>query len=145
MGVGEVGRVRELRRQGEMRAAVADERRRIARELHDVIAHNVSVMVVQATAAEDRFEQRPEHAREALRAISSTGRAALSDLRRMLAVVRPDVEDDPDGPQPGLERLDRLAASLRAAGLAVSVREEGAALRVRPASTCRRSGSCRRR
>ena len=92
---GEVGRRRELRRQGEMRGAVADERRRIARELHDVIAHNVSVMVVQATAAEDRFDHQPEQAREALRAISSSGRAALSDLRRMLAVVRPEARRIP--------------------------------------------------
>jgi signal transduction histidine kinase len=82
-----------------MRSAVAEERRRIARELHDVIAHNVSVMVVQATAAEDRLEDRPEQAREALQAISSTGRAALSDLRRMLAVVRPDGDESPDAPQ----------------------------------------------
>lgn len=127
---GDAGRVRQLRRQAEMRDAVRQERRRIARELHDVIAHNVSMMVVQATAAEDGFDKRPEQAREALGAISSAGRTALSELRRMLALVRPEADEDPDVRQSGLESLDQLAASLRAVGLAVSVREVGPNVRI---------------
>jgi signal transduction histidine kinase len=122
---GELGRLRQARRQAERRQAVVEERARIARELHDVVAHTVSVMVVQATAAEDGFDARPEQAREALRTIAASGRSALSELRLLLSLVRPDVEGDGRGPQPGLEDLDRLAASMRAIGLAVSVRGEG--------------------
>jgi signal transduction histidine kinase len=107
--------------------AVAEEQARIARELHDVIAHNVSVMVVQAAAANDVFDSRPERAREALHAIESTGRTALAELRRLLGAVRGDY-----APQPGLERLDELVAQVRAAGLEVAVSVEGSP-RVLPA------------
>src|ERR671935_1343827 len=69
------------------RRAAAEEQARIARELHDVLAHNVSVMVVQAAAANDVFDQQPERAREALRAIERTGRSALTELRRLLGRV----------------------------------------------------------
>jgi signal transduction histidine kinase len=122
---GEVGRRRHARREAEKRQAVVEERARIARELHDVVAHTVSMMVVQATAAEDGFDARPADAREALRTIAASGRAALSELRLLLHLVRPDLETDPRHPQPGLEQLDELAASMRAIGLAVSVRGEG--------------------
>ncbi len=105
-------------------ARVAEEQARIARELHDVIAHNVSVMVVQAAAANDVFDTRPEKAREALEAIESTGRSALAELRRLLGVVRGDGAEF--APQPGLDGLDELVAQVRSAGLAVAISVEGA-------------------
>jgi signal transduction histidine kinase len=122
---GELLRTTRVRRAGEARRAVAEERERIARELHDVLAHNVSVIVVQAAAAGDVFETHPEQAREALRAIEASGRVALSELRRLLSVVRPDGDDDLIRPQPGLDQLDALVASMQAVGLAVDVRREG--------------------
>ncbi len=123
---GEVGRRRHARRQAEKRQAVVEERARIARELHDVVAHTVSMMVVQATAAEDGFDARPAEAREALRTIAASGRAALSELRLLLQLVRPEPETDSRLPQPGLDHLEDLAASMRAIGLAVSLHGEGA-------------------
>jgi signal transduction histidine kinase len=117
----------EREQESERARAVAEEQARIARELHDVIAHNVSVMVVQAAAANDVFDSRPERAREALHAIESTGRTALAELRRLLGAVRGDY-----APQPGLDRLDDLVAQVRAAGLAVAVSVEGSP-RVLPA------------
>jgi signal transduction histidine kinase len=114
----------EREQESERARAVAEEQARIARELHDVIAHTVSVMVVQAAAANDVFDARPERAREALRAIEASGRTALSELRRLLGVVRGDGADY--APPPGLDRLDELVAQVRAAGLAVAVSVEGA-------------------
>jgi signal transduction histidine kinase len=102
--------------------ARTNEQARIARELHDVIAHNVSVMVVQAAAANDVFDSRPDLAREALQAIEASGRKALGELRSMLGAVRDGAEY---APQPGLDRLDELVAQVRAAGLAVAVSVEG--------------------
>ncbi len=110
------------------RRAVAEERARIARELHDVIAHSVSVIVIQAAAADDVFDEHPDQAREALRSIEGAGREALAELRRLLAAVRPDDGDgdgDPLRPLPGLDRLDELAGSMRAAGLDVTVDRAG--------------------
>ena len=107
------------------RRAVADEQARIARELHDVIAHSVAVIVVQAGAAGDVFDSRPDQARAALRSIEEAGRDALGELRRLLGAVRPDAVASPMPPQPGLEQLDELAEPLRAAGLTVVVNREG--------------------
>jgi signal transduction histidine kinase len=112
------------------RRAAGDEKARIARELHDVIAHSVSVIVVQAAAADDVFDRRPDQARTALRAIEQTGREALVELRRLLGAVVPgdsegEGERPPAAPQPGLARLDDLADQVRAAGLDVDVRIEG--------------------
>jgi signal transduction histidine kinase len=114
----------EREREADATRARLEEQARIARELHDVIAHTVSVMVVQAAAANDVFDTRPERAREALHAIESSGRAALSELRRLLGAVR--VGDADFTPQPGLERLDDLVAQVRSAGLTVAVSVEGA-------------------
>jgi signal transduction histidine kinase len=114
----------EREQEAERARAVAEEQARIARELHDVIAHNVSVMVVQAAAANDVFDSRPERAREALHAIEASGRSALAEVRRLLGVVREDGAHY--APQPGLDRLDDLVERVRAAGLAVSVSVEGA-------------------
>jgi signal transduction histidine kinase len=107
--------------------AVTEEQARIARELHDVIAHSVSVIVVQAGAAQDVFEARPEQARAALQSIESAARDALQELRQLLALVRPGEQGISSHPQPGLDRLEELARPLRAAGLKVDVRREGSA------------------
>jgi signal transduction histidine kinase len=107
-----------------LRRATEAEQARIARELHDVIAHNVSVMVVQAAAANDVFDTHPEKARDALRSIEATGRSALTELRRLLGAVRSPLEAA-YAPQPGLARLDGLVEGVRAAGLPVAVHVEG--------------------
>jgi signal transduction histidine kinase len=109
------------------RQAAADEKARIARELHDVIAHSVSVIVVQAGAAGDVFDTHPDQARTALQAIESTGREALTELRRLLGAVVPGDAEAASAlaPQPGLGRLDELAGQVRAAGLDVSVTVDG--------------------
>jgi len=108
-----------------VRRAVSEEQARIARELHDVIAHTVSVMVVQAGAAGDVFDASPEQARTALSSIEEAGRDALGELRRLLGAVRPDAISTPAPPQPGLAHLDDLTEPLRAAGLKVVVTREG--------------------
>jgi signal transduction histidine kinase len=113
----------ELEREDKADRAVIEERARIARELHDVIAHNVSVMVVQAGAGEDVFDEDPGKARESLAAVASTGRAALTELRRLLGVIR--AEDDRGDPaytpQPGIERIDELIGQVRETGLPVEL------------------------
>jgi signal transduction histidine kinase len=120
--LGEAARNRRVAISEEARRAVSEEQARIARELHDVIAHSVSVIVVQAAAADDVFDERPDQARAALRSIEHAGRDAMGELRRLLGAVQ---AADPSGPQPGLDRLDELAAPLRAGGLDVVVRREG--------------------
>jgi signal transduction histidine kinase len=119
-------RAARLEREREERdeRAVAEERNRIARELHDVIAHNVSVMVVQASAGDDLFDSDPRRARESLSAVAATGRAALTELRRLLGVIR--TEDDHERgasyvPQPGIEYLGELVRQIRETGLAVEL------------------------
>ena len=118
-------RAARLEREREDKAdrAVIEERARIARELHDVIAHNVSVMVVQAAAGEDVFDEDPGKARESLAAVASTGRAALTELRRLLGVIRAeDDRGDPAyAPQPGIERIDELVGQVRETGLPVEL------------------------
>jgi signal transduction histidine kinase len=106
-----------------VRRATAEEQARIARELHDVIAHSVSVMVVQAAAAGDVFDTNPARAREAMASVEATGRAALAELRRLLGDVR--YGDASYAPQPGLAGLDALAEHVRAAGVEVDVQVEG--------------------
>jgi signal transduction histidine kinase len=107
--------------------AAADERDRIARELHDIVAHNVSVMVVQAAAADDVFDSTPDRARDALRSIADTGRAAMEDLRGLLGAT---AAGGPLAPQPSLDRLDGLVEQVRAAGLPVAVTVAGEPRRV---------------
>jgi len=114
----------EREREANVRRAAAEEQARIARELHDVIAHNVSVMVVQAAAANEVFDAQPERARDALRSVEATGRAALTELRRLLGSVRGPAEDGL-APQPGLADLRELVAQVRAAGLSVSLHVQG--------------------
>ena len=119
-------RAARLEREREEKAerAVVEERTRIARELHDVIAHNVSVMVVQASAGDELFDTDPERARESLRSVAATGRAALTELRRLLGVIR--AEEEPGGgpsyaPQPGIDYLDELVRQVKETGLAVEL------------------------
>ena len=105
--------------------AVAAERASIARELHDVIAHNVSVMVVQAGANRVTPPAEPDAAREAFASIEATGRQALSETRRLLGLMRRDGERQSPAPQPGLEHLTALADQVRTAGLPVTVLVRG--------------------
>jgi signal transduction histidine kinase len=115
----------EQEREERARLAVALERARIARELHDVIAHSVSVMVVQAAAERKVLGQEREQTRDVLEMIERTGRQALVELRRMLGVLRKT--DDPLQltPQPGLADLDTLLDQVREAGLPVALHVEG--------------------
>jgi signal transduction histidine kinase len=105
--------------------AVADERARIARELHDVIAHSVSVMVVQAGAAEQVLDQRPGSATESLRAVQETGRQALVEMSRLVGLLRHDGEELGLAPQPGIDSLDALVLQVRDAGLPVELQVVG--------------------
>jgi signal transduction histidine kinase len=116
----------ERERDAQAKVAAAAERARIARELHDVIAHNVSVMVVQADGASYALGTDPARAREALAAISATGRQALAEMRRLLGVLRRE-EDGGSGraPQPGIGELGELLDQARSAGLPVSFAVEG--------------------
>jgi signal transduction histidine kinase len=107
------------------RLAVADERTRIARELHDVVGHSVSVMTVQAAAARRLLRPHQEKEREALLVVEQTGREALAEMRRMVGVLRSPEEEPVLAPQPSLEHLDRLIERTREAGLAVDLRIEG--------------------
>jgi signal transduction histidine kinase len=106
---------------------VAEERGRIARELHDVVAHSVSVMTVQAGAARRTLAASPDQAAAALGQIESTGRQALVELRRLLGLLRDGDQQDVAAlaPQPGLDHLESLTAAAREAGLPVEVTVEG--------------------
>ncbi|WP_063813700.1 sensor histidine kinase [Herbidospora daliensis] len=106
--------------------ATAAERARIARELHDVVAHNVSVIVVQADGAGFAIDSDPDQAKRAVEAISATGRQALAEMRRLVGVLRDDgAESEEYAPQPGLGQLDDLVRQVRASGLPVDIRVEG--------------------
>ncbi|MEW1615407.1 MULTISPECIES: sensor histidine kinase [unclassified Streptomyces] len=119
----------EREREAQSKVAVAAERARIARELHDVVAHNVSVMVVQADGAAYVMEAAPDQARQALETISSTGRQALAEMRRLLGVLR--TGDAPESgeyvPQPDVEQIEDLIEQVRQTGLAVDFKVEGTA------------------
>jgi signal transduction histidine kinase len=120
-------RARRLEREQQERArgAVLDERGRIARELHDVVAHHVSAIAVQAGAAEEIAETDPRRARQVLGTIQATSRQALAEMRALVGVLRDEPGDEQLAPQPSLAQLDRLVAQTRAAGLQVDVRAEG--------------------
>ncbi|MEU0159444.1 sensor histidine kinase [Streptomyces sp. NPDC006261] len=119
----------EREREAQSKVAVAAERARIARELHDVVAHNVSVMVVQADGAAYVMDAAPDQARQALETISSTGRQALAEMRRLLGVLR--TGDTPESgeyvPQPDVEQIEDLVEQVRRTGLAVDFKVEGTA------------------
>ena len=126
---------RELAEQRELQAqaAVTVERGRIARELHDVVAHNVSMMVVQAGAAARVLRGEQPDVRNALDVIAATGRETVDDMRTLLGVLRSDDGPDALKPQPGLADLDRLIGGVREAGLPVTLRFEGAQRPLPPA------------
>ncbi|MER5936137.1 histidine kinase [Streptomyces sp. NPDC001928] len=139
--VGERGWLLERERESAAQAAVAAERDRIARELHDIVSHNVSLMVVQAGAAREVLGTMPDEAAAALRAVEDAGRGAMTDLRHLLGVLAPspsgeddDTADDPKAydapaadlaPQPGMDRLGQLVDRVSFAGLPVEVRVSG--------------------
>ena len=119
-------RAARAEREHEERAAnaAAQERSRIAREMHDILAHSVSVMVVQAEAAEEMLDRDPARSRLALQTIQRTGRDALVDLRRTLGMLR-QTPDAALSPQPGLASVNALIAEVEQAGLPVTVTEHG--------------------
>ena len=123
----------ERERAADAQVAAAAERARIARELHDVVAHNVSVMVVQADGAAFALETSPEKARQALTAISRTGRQALAEMRSLLGVLRSASDHEAElTPQPGVEQLTALLEQTRAAGLPVAFTVQGVPRPLRP-------------
>ena len=137
----------ERERIDEAERAVADERLRIARELHDVVAHAMSVITVQAGVGAHVIDTQPEEAKRALEAIETTGRSALQELRRMLGVLRS--EEAPRGlraPVPVIDAIEALAQTVRATGTSVEIRWVGDGPRpCRSASASRATASCRKR
>jgi len=120
-------RTRELEdeRRRSAERAVLEERVRIARELHDVVAHHVSLMGIQAGVAHRLFESRPDEARAAVADVQSGSRQVIAELQALLAVLRHG-DDDPTEPAPGLDRLPELVDGVRRAGLPVELAVEGA-------------------
>jgi signal transduction histidine kinase len=114
---------RERDQQAELGAAA--ERARIAREMHDIVSHNLTVMIALADGARYALESSPERASGAIERVSATGRLALVEMRRLLGVLRGDPEREPLEPQPTLERLDQLIARVDAAGIPVTIDLDG--------------------
>ena len=108
-----------------IREALLDERARIARELHDVVAHSVSVMVVQAGAAEDLLDRDPERARMPLLSIQETGAHAIAELRRLLGLLRDERSEPLLAPQPGTSQIHDLVEQMGELGLPIEFRIEG--------------------
>ena len=123
----------ERERDAASRIAVAEERARIARELHDIVAHAVSVMVLQVGAVRHRLPDALAPDREALQAVEQAGRTALTDMRRLLDAMRQDGEQIDLAPQPGLDRVQSLLDEVRRAGLPVELHIEGEPYRLPPA------------
>jgi signal transduction histidine kinase len=122
----------EREREAEAARAVAEERARIARELHDVVSHAISVVTVQTQAVRRRLG--PDHAREVddLRAVEAAARQAMAEMRRLFGVLRADGERPSLAPQPGLDQLDRLVAETRTDGVPVETVVEGEAVPLPP-------------
>jgi signal transduction histidine kinase len=130
--VADEARVLVVQREAAASAALADERARIARELHDIIAHSVSVMGVQAGAARILLDADPDAARAALCGIEATARTSVNELQRLLAVLRECGGEHSRLPQPGLAQLPALVEQVRAAGLPVQLSTAGAAAALAP-------------
>jgi signal transduction histidine kinase len=122
---GRVARSRVARAAALERAAASEERQRIARELHDVVAHGVVLMVLQAQGARRILDQDPERAREALEAIEETGKTAVAEIRRSLGILREDGVEAELAPQPTLDDLGVLVEEMRRAGLQVELNVTG--------------------
>jgi signal transduction histidine kinase len=120
------------RERDEAEAAIADERARIARELHDVVAHAISVIVLQARGGRRMLASEPDETRTALDAIEHTGQQALVEMRRLVGLLRECDDQLALTPQPTLSHLGRLAESVRGAGLPVDVVIEGDAVELAP-------------
>jgi signal transduction histidine kinase len=120
----------EREREERARAAVAEERARIARELHDVVGHSVSVMTVQASGVRRLLHPEQEREREALLVVERTGREALAEMRRMVGVLRRPEEAPALAPQPSLVHVERLVDQAREAGLPVELRIQGDAIQL---------------
>jgi signal transduction histidine kinase len=125
----EVAEVRAVRAEGERevatRIAVAEERARIARELHDVVAHAVSVMVLQVGAVRHKLPDSLAQQRDALRSVERAGRTALAEMRRLLAAMRREDDEVEFVPQPGLDALDSLLDEVGRAGLPARLHVDG--------------------
>ncbi|WP_167409496.1 sensor histidine kinase [Streptomyces africanus] len=119
----------EIERDQRSRLATATERTRVAREMHDIVGHNLSVIITLADAGAYATDIQPARGKEALQLIGDTGRQALGELRRVLGVLREAADGPPDGPelspQPGIADLEALCAKVRAAGLEVLYRTSG--------------------
>ncbi len=120
----------ERERDAQAQVAAAAERARIARELHDVIAHNLSVMVAQADGGAYAFDAAPEQSRQALAEIGRTGRQALSEMSSLLGVLRTGSEAAPLAPAPAADEIAQLVTQAREAGMRASYTVEGAARRL---------------
>jgi signal transduction histidine kinase len=118
----------EREREAAARVAVAEERARIARELHDIVAHAVSVMVLQIGAVRHRLPQELDDDKDALRAVEQAGRTALTEMRHLLGAMRDDGDDLELSPQPGLGSLDALVEEVGRAGLPVRLHVDGEAV-----------------
>jgi signal transduction histidine kinase len=112
-------------REAATRLALEQERARLARELHDVVGHNVSVMIIQAGAARKMLDLDPDQAREALLAVEAGGRAAMTELRQVIGVLTVDADGADLAPQPGLQQLSDLAARVRDTGVPVTLTLDG--------------------
>jgi signal transduction histidine kinase len=115
----------EREREAAARLAVAEERARIARELHDIVAHSVSVIVLQVGAVRHKLPPSLEEDKEALEGVERTGRAALTEMRRLLGAMRRDGQDPELAPQPGLDSLESLLEEVGRAGLPVRLHVDG--------------------
>ena len=136
--LGDASRIRRLytialeeQSQERTRRAIVEERERIARELHDIVTHHVSVIVIQAGGGSRAIDRRPEEARSAFEVIARTGRQALSDMRRMLGILGESEREGKD-PMPRLDSLDALLDEVRAAGLPVELAVHGPASSLDP-------------
>jgi signal transduction histidine kinase len=115
----------ELERDQEGRLAAAAERNRIAREMHDIVAHNLSVMIALADGASFAIDRSPERSAQATRQVSATGRDALLEMRRLLGILGDEQPSNPLAPQPGLAELERLVERVRIAGVPVTLDVQG--------------------
>ncbi|KKD03176.1 sensor histidine kinase [Streptomyces sp. WM6386] len=122
----------EEEREREAARRVREERVRIARELHDVVAHTVTAMTVQAGVALDAFEAQPEMARQAMRQVRDSGKDAVRELRAAVGVLRDPASGDPVEPAPGIGRLAELTGRFAGGGTEITLRQEGVAEDVPP-------------